>query len=240
MAAQITRIHLPFIKPEIQITAHHKKILAVALATFALLALQMGISLSIAFAVTCVTTTLTYFSKNKGDWFNTDFDWKQATFLTGFLFLRPLIIHVVCSVFGFPLPLIPQEGLVELIYSKPWKMIPIATIVAPVAEEILFRGFLLERLEDLAGWVNRHVVKLGSETRKTVADVVQAVLFGAVHLRSKIQEGMQIPILITLSAFGYLAAFFKRQDQSLLSPMVVHSANNASTLLFIFSRKVAV
>jgi membrane protease YdiL (CAAX protease family) len=240
MTAQITRIHIPFTKVDIQITAHHKKILAVAIATFALLALQMGMALSIAFAATCVTTTLTYFSRNREDWFNTDFDWKEMTFLSGFLLLRPLIIQIVCSVFGFPFPAIAQEGLVELIYAKPWKMIPIATIVAPVAEEILFRGLLMEKLEDAARWVSRHAVKLGSETEKTISEIAQAIIFGAIHLRSKIQKGMHVPILIVTSAFGYLAALYKRKDRSLLSPIAIHSANNASTLLFLFSRKVAV
>ncbi len=102
-------------------------------------------------------------------------------------------------------------------------MIPIATLVDPISEEILFRGFLLERLEDLGFSENK-------------SDWLQAVLFSAAHmpLIQGIQEGMGIFVFFLISLTGWVLSRYKREGKSLIAPMAIHSAVNIGTCEYIY------
>lgn len=201
-----------------------KKVVAVAIASIAFLVVQMGISLTVALPFSFAVTVLTSFCLNEGsDWFNLNFDWKTTGYIIGFLFLRPLISVAVHLIFGWPFAGVAQEGVEQLILSSPLSMMAMAGVIAPFTEEVLFRGVLMESLENLG-------------CGETLSNLLQAGLFGAVHLNQKIQEGMQIPIFLLLSAMGYFFAVQKRENGSLLSPIAIHSANNFSSCGFILLR----
>ncbi|MBX7067467.1 MAG: CPBP family intramembrane metalloprotease [Parachlamydiales bacterium] len=220
-AIPATHFRIPLTNYEFTITAQQKKVVAVALASLALFVLQLSLSIGLALLLTAVITVLTHFCpRNDTDWFNTQFDLKTIGFLSGFLILKPLIIQAFFWALGIPLPPIAQEGIAEMILSAPWKMIPLASIVAPFSEEILFRGFLLERLEDL---------QLG----ETLSMLGQSFIFGAVHLNKSIQEGMQIPVFAVLSFMGYIFGRLKKEENSLLAPMAIHSANNIGACVHV-------
>lgn len=198
---------------------------AAALASLALFVLQLGLSIGLALGLTVTITVLTHiFARPDTDWFNTGFDVKTIGFVSGFLILRPLIVQAFCWALGIPLPPIAQEGLAKMILEEPWKMISIASIVAPFSEEILFRGFLLERLEDMG---------LGN----TMSNAVHALIFGAVHLKSAIQDGMELFVLGILSFMGYVFGEIKREENSLLAPMAIHSANNIGACAYVLLSK---
>ncbi len=197
-------------------TIQNKKVIAVAIAAIGFFAIQLQLSLTIALGLTAAITFLTIVCpRGDTDWLNTQFDWQTKGFWVTVLLLRPLLMQILLWALGIPLPVIPQVELTKLISTEPWKMVPLVGFLAPFTEEILFRGFLVERLEDLG---------LG----EALSDLVQGGIFAACHLTRGIQEGMETTIFFVLSLQGYFFAQDKREEQSLLGPMAIHSASNLS------------
>lgn len=238
MTHPVSQIQVPILNWQIEISVQDKKILAVAIASLLFFGVQFGLSLPVTFAITFLLTGLTYLCERNRieteDWFNTSFDKKQLGLLAAFLILKPLILQIIFWGLGIPLPAIPQIEIAQAILSQPWKMIPLATVIAPFAEEILFRGVLLERLQDAAGFLSRHVVDLSQNSQQHLSHAIQAIIFGALHLRRTIEEGMHIPLVLSLSLCGYLLGLLKCEDNSLISPIAVHSANNIGAVIYIF------
>lgn len=234
-----TSVRVPFVNWVVEITPLHKKVAAVAIGTLLLLGVQLGFSLAVTMACTCLFMVLTalsekYLRSGGDDWLNLNFSKKEVAFISAFLVLRPFLIQIVCWALGIPIPILPQTGIAELVLSRPWRVIPLATVVAPIAEEIFFRGFLLERFEDAMVLLSRwKVIQLSKESQKEIANVCQAVIFGAVHLRQKIEDGFKFPVFLGLSLAGYIFGKMKRQEKGLIPPMIVHSANNSGAVIQI-------
>lgn len=101
-----------------------------------------------------------------------------------------------------------------------------AYIQTGLSEEILFRGFLLKRLAAKFGF--------------TVANIIQALIFGAIHLtmvwgQVGIIAGIVIVIypMIPAVAFAYLNE--KKADGSILPSWIAHGTlNTISTLFSLF------
>jgi membrane protease YdiL (CAAX protease family) len=245
-AVQSTPTAIPFLGIRFELSSLDKKVLAVAIASLVFFGLQLGLSLSITLAVTLVVTTLTYLAEKyirtephqQNDWFNTSFDKKGWAFLATLILLRPLIFQIILRALGIPLPAPAQEGLHRLLLSQPWKMIPLTAIVAPISEEILFRGFVLERLEDTAHLLNRHIFHtLPQQAQQRISNLAQALIFSAVHFRQAVKDGKKIPIFLLLSALGAFYGGVKQDTQSLIPPMLLHSANNTGALFYLFSSR---
>ena len=238
MTTSISRVSIPLLDWQIEISVQNKKILAVAIASILLFGLQMALSWPITFAITFALMGLTYlFERNRTetqDWFQTDFDKRQLLALTSFLILKPFILQILFWSLGIPLPGIPQVELARAIFEHPWRMIPIATLSAPFAEEVLFRGFLLERLQDIAQFCSHYCIHLSKSVQDHLSNAVQAVIFGAIHLRRAVEEGMEMPLLLLLSGMGFLFGLFKKEDNTLISPIAIHSANNIGSVIYIF------
>jgi membrane protease YdiL (CAAX protease family) len=241
-AVQPNHVSVPFFNIQFELSARDVKVLAVALASIAFFAFQYGLSWPVSFVVSFSIAALTYFSEKyirteadqQNDWISTDFNQNRLIFWSSLLVIRPLIIQVFCWCLGVPLPAFPQVALADAIISQPWKMIPMAMILAPIAEEVLFRGFLQERLEDIAHLLNRHTfVQLSKKTRDLFCDLIQSVVFGALHINNKIEEALKWPLLISLSAFGYFLSCLKRDKKTLVWPVAIHSANNAGAVIHV-------
>lgn len=86
----------------------------------------------------------------------------------------------------------------------------IAVVLAPVLEEVVFRGIL----------VNRWGVKWGIRT----AIVVSAVLFGVCHLIDTVGA----------TVFGLIATVLYLRTRTLIVPIVFHAANNVVATLLEF------
>ena len=114
----------------------------------------------------------------------------------------------------------PQQDIVRLIQTAadPWLLATLvfsAVVVAPVAEEFLFRALLIPALRK---WM-----------RPWLAIAVSAILFSMAH------DSLQAALVIfTLGlALGYLYD----RARSLIAPVVFHAAFNLSQLIFIFSSR---
>jgi membrane protease YdiL (CAAX protease family) len=84
-------------------------------------------------------------------------------------------------------------------------------IVAPIAEELFFRGFLFTALWRALGWIPGALIAGG--------------LFGLIHA-----GGTPAVFLVPLAALGFLLCWLYRKTGSLLPGMGVHAFNNALAL----------
>jgi uncharacterized protein len=84
----------------------------------------------------------------------------------------------------------------------------LTTVIAPICEETLFRGYIFGALSKWKGWLP--------------AAVITGVLFGAVHAGSAPVED-----LVPLGVLGFALCVLYRRTGSLYPCIVVHSLNNS-------------
>lgn len=83
----------------------------------------------------------------------------------------------------------------------------LTTVMAPLAEELFFRGFLY-------GGLRKYGVP--------IAAIVSGLLFGAVHI-----GGSPIGFLVPLAALGIILALLYERTGSLYPPIALHALNNS-------------
>jgi len=105
------------------------------------------------------------------------------------------------------------EEVFTLIMSQPWGIIPVV-IMAPLAEEVVFRGAVLGRL-------------LPVMKSKWVAIGISAVLFGCIH--GNLAQGINATIL------GILLGWLYTETRSLLPGMILHFVNNLMAYVLTFA-----
>lgn len=85
----------------------------------------------------------------------------------------------------------------------------LVTVVAPVAEEFLFRGYIFTALRGWAGvWG---------------AALITGLMFGAIHL----DPDREVAFLVPLAFFGFVLCILYSRTGSLLPCIALHSINNA-------------
>ncbi len=87
-----------------------------------------------------------------------------------------------------------------------------AIIIAPIVEEIVFRGFFFRVLSSHAGVI--------------VAALISSVLFGAVHL--------SLAQTITLTVFGLVQCTLYASTRSIIYPMLLHMLFNCVGVVSVF------
>jgi membrane protease YdiL (CAAX protease family) len=95
----------------------------------------------------------------------------------------------------------------------------VAVVLVPVAEEVLFRGYIYGR-----------VARLSSPG---VAIVSSAVIFAAAHTWSA--SSGSIALVVQTCALGLVLGWIRSQSQSTFPSMVAHALNNAVALLLVIS-----
>jgi membrane protease YdiL (CAAX protease family) len=94
----------------------------------------------------------------------------------------------------------------------------IAVVLAPITEEMFFRGLLLE-------WIQRRLARLPSA-------LVTATIFALWHLRFLQAPGIAGWIATTeIGALGLLCALWAQRTGSLYAPLAAHAAYNATLTL---------
>ncbi|MEA2210194.1 MAG: protease family protein [Solirubrobacteraceae bacterium] len=92
-------------------------------------------------------------------------------------------------------------------------------VVAPIAEELFFRGFVFGALRHLK------ITVAGRDLGVWLAAVLTGILFGLVHLSSA-----PIQYLIPLGFLGFVLCLVRWRTASLYPCIALHSANNALAL----------
>lgn len=134
-----------------------------------------------------------------------------------------LLLLILSSSFylALGLPLQPQPALLKFLEARELgQMLPFlvyALVLAPVWEEIFFRGTLFP-------W-------LTGRMPVAQAQWISALAFGAVHLHG--------PTLIPLTVFGALLAGIYRSTGSLVPAILVHSLFNANTCTLLLLGRTA-
>lgn len=136
-----------------------------------------------------------------------------AAVLVAFFVLRLLTALIAPALPSLTSEDHPQRELTESLTRladahSPWLSLLVAGLLAPLVEEILFRGVLLTGLA-------RHISFGG-------ANLIQAGLFGALHLTP--------PLLPFFFLMGLIAGFLMRLSGGLLAPILVHVLNNGVAL----------
>jgi hypothetical protein len=92
-------------------------------------------------------------------------------------------------------------------------------VIAPIAEELFFRGFFFGALRRI------HVRVAGRDLGTWLAAVVTAILFGLAHTGSASSQ-----YLVPLGFLGFVLCVVRWKTGSLYPCMALHSANNALAL----------
>jgi membrane protease YdiL (CAAX protease family) len=143
---------------------------------------------------------------------------RLATGVAGALMLQPVVLlaGIVTIVFG---PLVGIEFRVQplLFHARDvpgWAFAALcvsAVVVAPVTEEVLFRGFLY-------GALRRRWGPMGSIC-------ASAALFSVLHGHPA--------ALLSLFAVGFLLAYLYERTGSLVAPMAAHALTNLNSMLMV-------
>ena len=99
----------------------------------------------------------------------------------------------------------PQAAAQAIEQVEPWLVVVALVILAPIAEEIFFRGVVFNALRREGG--------------RTWAYIGSAALFAVIHL--------SLPVLVPLFLLGLALAWIYERSNNLLAPMAAHAAVNA-------------
>jgi len=124
------------------------------------------------------------------------------------------------SIFGFAWDLaldidkqddLPQELGVDGSTAALVSVAILVCVLAPIAEELFFRGFCFTALRRRLGMLP--------------AAVLTGIIFGAIHL-----GGTDVEFIVPLMVFGFLLCLLYVRTDSLLPCIVLHALNNALAL----------
>jgi membrane protease YdiL (CAAX protease family) len=113
----------------------------------------------------------------------------------------------------------PEQVLTEGIADTPVQLllaVLAAVVMAPLAEELLFRGLLHRGLR--------------RRMRIVPATLVSSVLFAVVHLDVAVSQPLA---LVGLTFVGVILALAHERTGSLLVPVVIHATHNAVTIVAV-------
>lgn len=143
--------------------------------------------------------------------------------IVAFLFINmgfSILIQLIVGLTGGELPSV-QEGLREATQDPQigWLVVVSAVVVAPIAEELYFRGMLFQALRSRLGtWPG-----IG----------LSGFLFGAAHLVGADGLDGALYTMVVLSAFGMLLAWAMNRTGHLAVPVVMHMTFNGGAVVGI-------
>jgi membrane protease YdiL (CAAX protease family) len=137
------------------------------------------------------------------------FKWKMIGLGCGLMLLSiafNFIFGLFLGLFGLRI----QPDLIPIFaqLSSPWLLLIGGAIVAPIVEEIFFRGFVFAGLRPRYGWQR--------------AALISSALFALIHLTPT----AILPILL----LGYIFAYLYQRSNSIWPAILMHSATNALAL----------
>jgi membrane protease YdiL (CAAX protease family) len=141
----------------------------------------------------------------------------DIAFLWGIL--AAILIYVIIFVLSFILRWLgtnPTDlsNVTDLDFLSPPVLFVLVAVI-PVAEEIFFRGFLLEKIESFAG--------------QNIAIVTTSVLFGIAHMG----YGKIFPVVMPM-IMGLLLAYVVIRTKNLFAAIIAHVAFNVTVIIVYF------
>lgn len=202
--------------------------------TFAFGAIQVGVSLPTAGICAIATAGLTYFTEKY---------YRETKSQNSVWTMTPRcssaeLKEAYTDKFGQSMVIASFIGPIQMVgYSAlqiDVKMIAVASLVAPVAEEIVFRGVIDERCEDLLEWFGDHIYTLSAERIQLIKRVGGAILFGSIHIMgAQTVENVWIKgvVFISTASLGYHLSYVKARTRSLVPSICLHSVNNMGNIV---------
>lgn len=131
----------------------------------------------------------------------------------------------------------PIEAHPLIAKLNPAQVFLFAFIYAPIAEELLFRGFLLNMLEPLKA---RGITFF--KTRISLPVIISALMFGFAHL-SLISFGMSFFFLLRIVVFamslGLIAGYYQEKYNNNSYAIIVHMSGNFLLVLSVLLLKLS-
>lgn len=151
-----------------------------------------------------------------------DLGWGPILFVAG----RMVQLAVTVPLVVVPVLRHSSQRYSDVMRAQPTEMlvtlVVVGVVVAPIVEELVFRGALLRGLL--------------AHCRAPVAAVIQGVLFGCYHFAPDL--GYYNIVLITANgALGVLFGFVALRRRSLGTGIVAHAITNASAMIIVFATR---
>jgi uncharacterized protein len=133
-----------------------------------------------------------------------------------------LLVQAAARITGFELP-VPQERMREMVADPvlgAWFLL-VAVVVAPIAEELFFRGLVFQALRNrlAAGW----------------SIAVASLIFAAAHVVAEPSGGAGLLIFVLIAPMGAVLAWLFERSGTLAVPIVVHATFNLLTTLALLA-----
>lgn len=174
------------------------------------------------------------------DWFKTN---KAAKHLKMYwensfpLFTVKLVMVVVYRIFGAAAA--EKQTVVKILVESlknpalaAWWIFR-ACVIAPIIEEIIFRGFLQEKLRNMQVFVFGPKAA-DSDLHKSIRVAVQAILFGLAHVRPE-QAAINGIVFLFTGIVGAYNGYLKEETSTLWVPMAFHAHVNSSTAVAVIA-----
>jgi membrane protease YdiL (CAAX protease family) len=126
---------------------------------------------------------------------------------------------------------IPLRMLLQSFYESPMKFLKIffrISVVAPIIEEVIFRGFIQEKIGDIQTLVFKQ------DTQQTICKitrvVLQALIFAGCHFHPLLGLA-NVPILLGTFFFGFYMGLNKEKEKNVWAGMTIHASINTVVCL---------
>lgn len=149
-----------------------------------------------------------YYGYRKGYMRRSDFSYNLSGGQTGYTFILFLLLFILIGIFEEYVPLPNLFKWMNIDFTTPSTIIA-AVIVAPIGEEIIFRGMITKLLLE--------------EYRPTKAILISALIFGIIHFNPA-----QIPGAFII---GILFGWLYYRTGSIIPGIVLHFINNAGYVI---------
>jgi hypothetical protein len=150
-----------------------------------------------------------------------------------------LTVQAISSLIAMPKN-IPMDDFFRTA-SDVWLITAFGTLLAPLFEEVLFRGFLLPAFAIAYDWLSLPRTPAAIEawhsnnklTRPALvfSAVLTSILFAALHGQ---QTGFAWPVLILLFCVSLILSYVRLRLRSVMASTLIHVSYNATIFLFAF------
>ena len=135
---------------------------------------------------------------------------------------------------------IPMDDFFRTL-SDVWLVTAFGTLVAPLFEEVLFRGFLIPAFAIAYDWLSLprtpaareawHATNKLTPPALVFSAVLSSILFTALHGQ---QTGFAWPVLILLFCVSLVLSYVRIRLRSVMASTLIHVSYNATIFLFAF------